>query len=45
MMIDAAIIMIENAHKHIEHAADAKPRREILIEAAQEVGRPHRDSR
>ncbi len=39
-MIDAAIIMIENAHKHIEHAADSKPRREILIEAAQEVGRP-----
>jgi Cu(I)/Ag(I) efflux system membrane protein CusA/SilA len=39
-MIDAAIIMIENAHKHIEHASDAKPRKEILIEAAQEVGRP-----
>ncbi|MEO6237608.1 MAG: CusA/CzcA family heavy metal efflux RND transporter, partial [Vicinamibacterales bacterium] len=39
-MIDAAIIMIENAHKHLEHADAAKPRREILIEAAQEVGRP-----
>ncbi|HVT17259.1 MAG TPA: CusA/CzcA family heavy metal efflux RND transporter [Thermoanaerobaculia bacterium] len=39
-MIDAAIIMIENAHKHIEHAAEQKPRREVLIEAAQEVGRP-----
>ena len=39
-MIDAAIIMIENAHKHIEHSTDGKPRREILIEAAQEVGRP-----
>ena len=39
-MIDAAIIMIENAHKHLEHADGAKPRREILIEAAQEVGRP-----
>ncbi|HSD09913.1 MAG TPA: efflux RND transporter permease subunit, partial [Candidatus Binatia bacterium] len=39
-MIDAAIIMIENAHKHIEHADGTKPRREILIEAAQEVGRP-----
>jgi copper/silver efflux system protein len=39
-MIDAAIIMIENAHKHIEHAGDAKPRHEIVIEAAQEVGRP-----
>ena len=39
-MIDAAIIMIENAHKHLEHNAGARPRREILIEAAQEVGRP-----
>jgi Cu(I)/Ag(I) efflux system membrane protein CusA/SilA len=39
-MIDAAIIMIENAHKHLEHDAGARPRREVLIEAAQEVGRP-----
>jgi Cu(I)/Ag(I) efflux system membrane protein CusA/SilA len=39
-MIDAAIIMIENAHKHLEHDAGAKSRRDILIEAAQEVGRP-----
>jgi Cu(I)/Ag(I) efflux system membrane protein CusA/SilA len=39
-MVDAAIIMIENAHKHLEHDAGAKPRREVLIEAAQEVGRP-----
>jgi Cu(I)/Ag(I) efflux system membrane protein CusA/SilA len=39
-MIDAAIIMIENAHKHIEHAAAGRSRREIVIEAAQEVGRP-----
>ncbi len=39
-MIDAAIIMIENAHKHLEHVQGAKPRHEILIEAAQEVGRP-----
>jgi Cu(I)/Ag(I) efflux system membrane protein CusA/SilA len=39
-MIDAAIIMIENAHKHLEHEAGAKSRTEILIEAAQEVGRP-----
>jgi len=39
-MVDAAIIMIENAHKHLEHDAGARPRRDILIEAAQEVGRP-----
>jgi len=39
-MIDAAIIMIENAHKRIEHDMSGRPRREILIEAAQQVGRP-----
>ncbi|HEX7843263.1 MAG TPA: CusA/CzcA family heavy metal efflux RND transporter, partial [Kofleriaceae bacterium] len=39
-MIDAAIIMIENAHKQIEHDTSGRPRREILIEAAQQVGRP-----
>ncbi len=37
-MIDAAIVMIENAHKHLERAAPDKPRTEILIEAATEVG-------
>lgn len=42
-MIDAAIVMTENAHKHVEHE-DAKPeaerrgRIEIVIEAAKEVG-------
>ncbi|HEX8112635.1 MAG TPA: CusA/CzcA family heavy metal efflux RND transporter [Kofleriaceae bacterium] len=39
-MIDAAIIMIENAHKQIEHDTSGRPRREILVEAAQQVGRP-----
>jgi Cu(I)/Ag(I) efflux system membrane protein CusA/SilA len=37
-MIDAAIVMIENAHKHLERAPKDKPRIEILIEAASEVG-------
>src|SRR3954453_21066507 len=37
-MIDAAIVMIENAHKHLERAPPDKPRIEILIEAAAEVG-------
>jgi Cu(I)/Ag(I) efflux system membrane protein CusA/SilA len=37
-MIDAAIVMIENAHKHLERAPKDKPRTEILIEAASEVG-------
>jgi len=37
-MVDAAIVMIENAHKHLERAAPEKPRSEVLIEAAIEVG-------
>ena len=37
-MIDAAIVMIENAHKHLERAPPDKPRIEVLIEAATEVG-------
>jgi Cu(I)/Ag(I) efflux system membrane protein CusA/SilA len=39
-MVDAAIIMIENAHKRIEHEGPNRPRRDVLIEAAQQVGRP-----
>jgi Cu(I)/Ag(I) efflux system membrane protein CusA/SilA len=37
-MVDAAIVMIENAHKHLERAPPGKPRLEILIGAASEVG-------
>jgi copper/silver efflux system protein len=37
-MIDAAIVMIENAHKHLERADPDKPRVEVLVEAASEVG-------
>ncbi|MDK4724964.1 efflux RND transporter permease subunit [Rhizobium phaseoli] len=37
-MIDAAIVMIENAHKHLERAPPDKPRVETLVEAAGEVG-------
>ncbi|MDR1191399.1 MAG: CusA/CzcA family heavy metal efflux RND transporter [Verrucomicrobiales bacterium] len=45
-MIDAAIVMIENAHKQLEHAADGgadvsgERRREIILQAARQVGRP-----
>ena len=42
-MIDAAIVMIENAHKHLERAGPDKPRTEVLIAAATEVG-PARSS-
>ncbi len=37
-MVDAAIVMIENAHKRLERAPPEKPRAEVLIEAAVEVG-------
>ncbi len=37
-MIDAAIVMIENAHKHLERAPPDKPRLTVLVEAASEVG-------
>jgi Cu(I)/Ag(I) efflux system membrane protein CusA/SilA len=42
-MVDAAIIMVENAHKRLEHWEEAgRPgsRSEVLIEAAKEVGKP-----
>ncbi|QEN86996.1 efflux RND transporter permease subunit [Labrys sp. KNU-23] len=37
-MIDAAIVMIENAHKHLERAAPGQSRVQILVNAASEVG-------
>ncbi|MCJ2007039.1 efflux RND transporter permease subunit [Methylobacterium sp. J-092] len=37
-MIDAAIVMIENTHKHLERPDPGMPRVEVLIEAASEVG-------
>jgi Cu(I)/Ag(I) efflux system membrane protein CusA/SilA len=37
-MVDAAIVMIENAHKQLERAAPDKTRTEVIIEAAVHVG-------
>ncbi|WP_024514899.1 CusA/CzcA family heavy metal efflux RND transporter [Bradyrhizobium sp. Tv2a-2] len=37
-MVDAAIVMIENAHKHLERAEPGQSRLAILTEAASEVG-------
>ncbi len=37
-MIDAAIIMIENAHKHLERDRGKKPHWQIIRDAAVEVG-------
>ncbi len=41
-MIDAVIVMVDNAHKHLERAEPGKPRVEVLIEAAPEDGRDRR---
>ena len=38
-MVDAAIVMVENAHKRLEQAPNAD-RIETIIAAAKEVGRP-----
>ena len=37
-MVDAAIVMIENAHKHLERDAGKKPHLDIVIAASKEVG-------
>ena len=37
-MVDAAIVMIENAHKHVERLQPNEPRGPALIAAAKEVG-------
>jgi len=38
VMVDAAIVMIENAHKHLERDQGARPRHLVVTEAAMEVG-------
>lgn len=37
-MVDAAIVMIENSHKHIERAPPDAPRIQLIIDACREVG-------
>ncbi|HEY6867377.1 MAG TPA: efflux RND transporter permease subunit [Candidatus Eisenbacteria bacterium] len=39
-MVDAAIVLVENAHKHLESAPPGSDRRRVLIDAAKEVGPP-----
>jgi copper/silver efflux system protein len=39
-MVDAAIVLVENAHKHLESAPPGANRQKVLIEAAKEVGPP-----
>jgi len=38
-MVDAAIVMIENLHKHLERAG-GRPRWEVVLEATKQVGPP-----
>jgi Cu(I)/Ag(I) efflux system membrane protein CusA/SilA len=37
-MVDAAIVMIENAHKHIEREGGKKPHWDLILDATKEVG-------
>lgn len=37
-MIDAGIVMVENAHKHLERASPGTPRRQVILDACREVG-------
>lgn len=37
-MVDASIVMVENAHKRLEQAGPEADRRQVLVAAAQEVG-------
>ena len=37
-MVDAAIVMVENAHKHIEKDGKTKPHWELITDSAKEVG-------
>jgi len=39
-MVDAAIVMIENMHKHLERAEPGTSRWEIVLESAKQVGPP-----
>jgi Cu(I)/Ag(I) efflux system membrane protein CusA/SilA len=39
-MVDAAIVMIENMHKHLERAEPGVSRWEIVLESAKQVGPP-----
>ncbi|SPD75280.1 copper/silver efflux system, membrane component [uncultured Desulfobacterium sp.] len=37
-MVDAAIVMIENAHKHIERDGGKKPHWDLILDSSKEVG-------
>jgi copper/silver efflux system protein len=37
-MVDSAVVLVENAHKKLEHEGARRPRAELVIEAARELG-------
>ncbi len=39
-MVDASIVMVENAHKHLGKSDGSKSRVEIIVESSKQVGRP-----
>ncbi|NQS98676.1 MAG: efflux RND transporter permease subunit [candidate division Zixibacteria bacterium] len=38
VMVDASVVMVENAHKHLERFGSSKPRTELVYDACKEVG-------
>lgn len=38
VMVDASIVLVENAHKHLEKDRGKKPHAQIILEASKEVG-------
>ena len=37
-MVDSAVVLVENAHKKLEHEGAKRPRVELVVEAARELG-------
>jgi len=40
VMVDAAVVLIENAHKHLERMGEGESRLETIIASAKQVGKP-----
>ena len=40
VMVDESVVMIENVHKRLEHAPPGGDRKEVIIDACKEIGRP-----
>ncbi len=40
VMVDESVVMVENVHKRLEHAAPDADRKEVIIAACKEIGRP-----